>query len=105
MACGLVLLKPSIAPFALIGVRRRSFWLVVIAGAAVSVILFGPLWAQYFLVVRNMVLRPDYSLGTVTLLVMPNVAWSARRRSTVAPASSRPSTTSAPGTLPPRPTH
>jgi hypothetical protein len=98
-----VLLKPSIVPFALIGVRRPSFWLVVIAGAAVSVILFWPLWLQYVQAMRNMVLRPDYSLGSVTLLMLPIVAWSARRRSTEAPASSRPPTTPWPTTPRPRP--
>ena len=38
--------------------------------------------------VRNMELRPNYSLGSVTLLLVPIVAWFARRRPSGSPAPS-----------------
>jgi hypothetical protein len=75
----LIAIKPSVFPFLLVGVRRRSFW---VAGAtlAVASLALWPLWPLYMTAIRNMELRPDYSLGSVTLLVVPIVAWFARRR-------------------------
>lgn len=43
----LVLLKPTLAPFALPGIRHRSWWLVVAALAGAS-LLFGPLWVDWW---------------------------------------------------------
>ncbi len=75
----LILIKPSILPFVLVGVRRRSFWIVAIVASGVSIGLFWPRWLDYVQVLRNMVPRPDYSLGSVTLLLVPVVAWLTRR--------------------------
>jgi len=44
-----VLLKPSLAPFALVGVRRPSWWIALTIGAALSLPLL-PLWIQYLAV-------------------------------------------------------
>lgn len=75
----LVTLKPSLAPFALIGIRHRSWW----SGAAlVSVLSLGmlPLWVDYVSVVRYAGHDPLFSLGSVPALLIPVVAWWARNR-------------------------
>ena len=92
----LVLIKPSILPFVLVGARRRSFWVVAVAFGVASVVLLWSLWLDYVLVVRNMASRPDYALGSVSLLLVPVVAWFARRRPTEARPVPGPSTPSAP---------
>ena len=83
----LIAIKPSVLPFLLVGVRRRSFW---VAGAILGLasLTLWPLWPVYVTAIRNMELRSDYSLGSVTLLLMPIVAWFARRRPTEAPEPS-----------------
>ncbi len=77
------LVKPSLAPFALIGVRRQS-WRVALLGIGVVALAFTPMWADYVTVVLNS--RNDsgllYSLQDVPLLLLPLVAWLGR-----APAS------------------
>jgi hypothetical protein len=86
----LIAIKPSVFPFLLVGVRRRSFW---VAGAifAVANLLLWPVWLQYLTVVRNQEIRADYALGSVTLLLIPVVAWLARRRPNASPLPSAPS--------------
>ncbi len=83
----LIAIKPSVFPFLLVGARRRSFW---VAGAILGLasVTLWPLWPDYVQVIRNMELRPDYSLGSVTLLLVPVVAWLARRRPSESPAPS-----------------
>ena len=75
-----VAFKPSLAPFILIGVQRRSWW---IAAAAVAVLGLAvlPEWTRYATAVGN--LRSPgvlYSLGDLPLLLVPVVAWLARRQ-------------------------
>ena len=51
-AAPFVLLKPSLAPFALFGIRRRSWWL----GAVVFAVLclpFGAMWLDWLTTLRN----------------------------------------------------
>ena len=76
-----VAFKPSLAPFILIGLRRRSWW---IAAAAVAVLGLAMLseWTRYATVVGNLQ-SPGvlYSLGDLPLLLVPVVAWLARRQS------------------------
>lgn len=77
----LVLLKPSVAPFALIGVRHRRWW-VALAGLAVASVPFGAMWLDYARVVtlsRNPV-GPLYSLDEVPFMLIPVIAWLARDR-------------------------
>ncbi len=75
-----VLLKPSLAPFALFGVTRRSWWV----GLAVVVVLslpFGSLWADWLTSVLNS--RGGgalYSFLEVPMLLLPLVAWLGRTR-------------------------
>jgi hypothetical protein len=75
VAAPFVLLKPSLAPFALFGIRRRSWWL----GAAAFVLLslpFGAMWADWLTAVRNSegggLL---YSSLEFPMLLLPLMAW------------------------------
>jgi hypothetical protein len=70
-------LKPSLAFFALAGVRRRSFWLAALAMAA-FVALTLPMWLDYIAVMRNTRLPLDYSVRSIPLLLVPLCAWFAR---------------------------
>jgi hypothetical protein len=70
-----VLLKFTLAPFALIGIRRRSWW-VALAGLAAASLAFLPMWGDYITVIRNGsgggVL---YSLSEVPMVAIPVIAW------------------------------
>jgi hypothetical protein len=85
-AAPFVLLKPSLAPFALFGIRRRSWWV----GAAVLVALsvpFGSLWADWLASVVNS--RGGgflYSSLEAPMLLLPLAAWVGRRRGGSAPS-------------------
>ena len=70
----LVLLKPSLFPFALIGARDRSWWLALIVVAAVS-LPFGPMWLDWFRAVTNSTGGGLlYSFQDVPILLLPLVA-------------------------------
>jgi hypothetical protein len=74
-----VLFKPSLAPFALAGFRRRSWWL----GLGVMVLAclpLGALWIDYFHALQNSDLGLLYALRDLPLMCVPVVAWSGRRR-------------------------
>jgi hypothetical protein len=86
-----VLLKPSLFPFALIGVGWRAWWIALAAFAAVSV-LFLPAWLDYLTVMRNTRSEPGvlYSLGDVALVGVPIIAWVTRQdRRTIGPLRAR----------------
>src|SRR5215203_3403022 len=83
-----VLLKPTFAPIALLGVRHRSWWVVLAALAVVSVAMY-PLWVDWFRVATNSNVSLAYNLPTVPLLCAPLIPWLAvqlHRRSTARPA-------------------
>jgi hypothetical protein len=66
------LVKPSLAPLALVGVRSRAWWV----GLAVLVALAVPLgaeWLDYSMVLRNAQASVLYSLPNVTLCLVPLV--------------------------------
>jgi len=73
-----VLIKPSLAPFALWGLRHRRWWLYLLAFAALSV-PFGVLWLEWLTALANSqgggLL---YSINDVPLLLIPVIAWLAR---------------------------
>jgi hypothetical protein len=87
----LVLIKPSLAPFALAGIRRRSWWLGV--GLVVSLSLpFGSLWVDW---VRVLLHAPGgllYSLLAVPGVAVAVAAWVCRTRSTSGAAARSEST-------------
>lgn len=88
----LALLKPTVAPFALLGLHRRSWWMAA-AGAVLVSLVFLPIWHDYALALLNArdPLGPLYSLNQFPTLMLPIVAWlgaSARRRPAPAPVPS-----------------
>lgn len=79
-AAPFVLLKPSLAPFALFGINRRSWWLGL-AVLAVLCLPFGSLWGDWVASVVNS--RGGgllYSALEIPLLLLPLVAWIGRTR-------------------------
>ncbi len=73
-----VLLKPSLAPLALCGVRRRSWW-YALAAMAVSALPFGALWYVWTRVLPDSNGSLAYSLPDLLLVMVPVVAWIGRR--------------------------
>jgi hypothetical protein len=74
-----LVIKPTFAPIALLGIRRRTWWIALSVVAAVNVVGL-PLWLEYLAVVRNSQLRLDYSLLNLPLVVLPAIAWLGRSR-------------------------
>jgi hypothetical protein len=76
----IIAFKPSFAPFMLIGVRRRSWWIAVALVAVLSLAMLSE-WLRYVTVLQNLE-SPGvvYSLGDLPLLLVPVIAWAARRR-------------------------
>ena len=75
-----VLLKPSLAPFALFGARRRSWWIAA-AGLVVLCLPFGALWADWLASIANS--RGGgllYSTLEIPMLLLPLAAWVGRTR-------------------------
>jgi hypothetical protein len=75
----LLVIKPTFAPIALLGARRRSWWIALAVVAALNVVAL-PLWLEYAAVVRNSDLRLDYSLLNLPLVGLPAIAWLGRSR-------------------------
>lgn len=74
----LIALKPSLAPFMLVGVRSRSWWIGLVVLGAVSVLML-PEWLRYVTVIRNAQSSGlAYSVGDIPLLLAPVLAWAAR---------------------------
>jgi hypothetical protein len=69
----LVLLKPSLLPFALLGIGRRSWW-IALAVFVVASLPFGALWLDYFNAMRNSDVSAIRSLFTVPNLLPPVIA-------------------------------
>ena len=81
----LILLKPSLLPFALIGIRSRGWWLVA-GGLAIASL---PFLAET-LIYPRVVLDAQgggllYSGLVIPLMLVPVVAWLGRRRESAAP--------------------
>ena len=75
----LVLLKPSLAPFALIGFGRRAWW-ISLAIVVLASIPFGSLWLDYLTVLRNSQVPLTYSLLDLPISLAPVLAYVGRRR-------------------------
>lgn len=69
----LVLLKPSLAPFALIGIRSRGWWLVLGLLGVLSLPMLG-LWADYVATLVQWHLSPIYSLPDAVPTAIPVLA-------------------------------
>jgi hypothetical protein len=74
----LVLLKPSLAPFALLGAWHRRWWLWT-GGFALACLPFGLMWLDW----ARSLLGSDgslaYSYREIGLFMVPLVAWAGRR--------------------------
>jgi hypothetical protein len=73
-----VLLRPTLAPLALIGIHRRSWWIAAAVLAVVNLPLLG-MWSDYVQSLLN--LRggtPEYVLQHYVVAAIPLVAWLAR---------------------------
>lgn len=72
----LVLLKPSLFPFALIGIRRRTWWVGLVVLVLVS-LPFGAMWLDYAKVLLNArhPLGLLYNLGQAPTMLLPVAAW------------------------------
>jgi hypothetical protein len=71
--------KPSVFPFALLGIRSRGWWLGL-GLIVVASLPFGAMWGTWLTTVVNA--RDGgllYSIQEVPLLALPLVAWAARR--------------------------
>ena len=83
----LILFKPTFLPFALIGIRHRSWW-IALGVLAVVMLPSAPLWLDYVSAMRNNVgdWPPGalYSIPDYVFVSIPLVAWLGRR-----PASRR----------------
>jgi hypothetical protein len=75
----LIAVKPSFAPLALLGVRRRDFRIAVAVVGAVS-IPFGRLWLDWFSVVVHAPGGILYSVLGLPLVLLSAVAYSGRTR-------------------------
>ena len=73
-----VLLKPSLAPFALAGIRRRSWWVAALLLGLLSLAML-PLWLEYPAAIRNSDVGATYSLQDIPPMLIPVVAWLGRR--------------------------
>jgi hypothetical protein len=92
----LILIKPSLAPFALVGIKSRGWWVVATAFAAVSL----PMLPDYIAALRNNVGSfpgLDYSVQDIPFIAIPLVAWLARsaRRAESPSTAANPQPTSA----------
>jgi hypothetical protein len=75
-----VLLKPSLFPFAIVGIRSRSWWLALGVGVLLS-LPFAGMWMDYARVLMNARGQQAsllYSLGDVPLMLIPLLAWLGR---------------------------
>ena len=70
----LVVVKPTFAPIALLGIRHRSWWIAAIILGLAS-IPFWRVWLDWFAVVRNSNVSLVYNLPTLPLMLAPLVAW------------------------------
>jgi hypothetical protein len=74
-----VLLKPSLAPLALLGARHRSWWFALAAGLLIS-LPFGLMWVDYARALVNADQGWTYSLRDVPIVLIPVAAYAARTR-------------------------
>jgi hypothetical protein len=76
----LILLKPTLAPFALCGIRHRSWWIGA-AFVGLASLAFASLWLDYFRSLANAQNAGwTYQLWGVPVMVIPVLAWLGRQR-------------------------
>lgn len=70
----LVTIKPSLVPFALLGIRSRAWWIAALILGVVS-LPFLLLWLDYPRAMLNSSANAGYSFGNLAFFVLPIVAW------------------------------
>ena len=70
----LVLVKPTLAPFALLGAADRRWWIVLALGG-LAALAFLPMWVAYIHVALNMRAWPGYLWHDWPLLGIAVAAW------------------------------
>lgn len=76
----LILIKPTLAPFALVGIRRRAWWLGM-GGGAVAALAFAPMWSSYLAALGNISETwPTYFTSNLPAMLIPLVAWAGRQK-------------------------
>jgi hypothetical protein len=95
-----VLLKPSVAPFALVGVRHRSWW-IGLPFFVVYSLLFAPLWIDFATALMNSHNGDGllYSISDVPFLLIPIIAYLGRTRFRTRPIVEQPISAPAPAEL------
>jgi hypothetical protein len=78
----LIFIKPSLLPFALVGIRHRSWWIAFAVWCAVSIVMVGQ-WLAYLTVMGNIRAGPLFGIGALPFLLVPIVAWFGRDRTRV----------------------
>jgi hypothetical protein len=78
----LVLLKPTLAPYALVGIRSRAWW-VVLAGLVVVSVAFGGLWFDYFDTISRNHIPLNYSMPDMVTTALPLIAAAGRHNRTL----------------------
>jgi hypothetical protein len=73
----LVFIKPSLLPLALLGIRKRSWWIAV-GLLTLAALPFGTLWLDYLTVLRNSAVPATYSVLDLPLALAPVIAWMGR---------------------------
>ena len=73
-----VMLKPTLAPFALVGLTRPRAFVVGIVAFAVLALPFTPMWFDWLTAIRNSDLGLLYAYTQNLLLVVPVVVWLGR---------------------------
>jgi hypothetical protein len=75
-----VIVKPTLLPFALLGIRSRWWWVAVAVGAAL-ILATLPAWLDYLTALRNLSDGGGviYSIENVPLLLIPVAAYVTRR--------------------------
>lgn len=88
----LVLLKPTLAPLALLGATRRSWWVGLVIAGAFSLALM-PMWADYAKAISGASqawnVSWEYSVRDLPLVLVPVVGWLAGRHRPGLPPSWR----------------
>jgi hypothetical protein len=78
-ATPLIFLKPGLAFFALIGIRSRWWWVTTVAGVVVALVML-PMWPDFIASVRNIRgTDPTHSLFDTAFVLIPLLAYVARR--------------------------
>jgi hypothetical protein len=75
----LFLVKPSLGLLAIVGMRRRSWWVAVVVIALLCV-PFGMLWIDWANVILNSPADPTYGLRNLPWVLIPVIAWAGRQR-------------------------